>query len=127
MMYEVFDKKFIQQQQDRLFKTREEILNHLKTASNEDMHISPDQTTEDGDQAQAYLDQNVSFGLKERELHRLREVEAALERIDQGVYGICEETDEPISKKRLEKMPWARLCIEAAEALERSQGFSKVG
>lgn len=125
MMYEVFDEKFITQQKESLLKMRSEILNHLKNSKLEDLHSSADQTTEDGDQAQVYLDQNVSFGLKERELNRLREVEAALERIQLGVYGICEETDEPISKKRLQKMPWARLCIEAAEALERSSGLSK--
>lgn len=125
MMYEVFEKSFIEQQKEKLLNMKAEILNHLKNSNDEDIHLSPDQTTEDGDQAQAYLDQNVTFGLKERELNRLREVEAALERIHQGVYGICEETDEPISQKRLEKMPWARLCIEAAEAHERSTGFAR--
>ena len=76
---------------------------------------------EDGDQAQTYLNQNLSFGLRERELNKLREVEAALARIEDGSYGICEELEEPISKKRLQKIPWTRLCIEAAEQLEREK------
>lgn len=126
-MSNVFDDKFLQQQKEKLLGLKSEILNHLKKNKLEEINLSPDQTTEDGDQAQAYLDQNVTFGLQERELNRLREIDAALERIELGVYGICEETDEPIAKKRLEKMPWARLSIEAAEAIERESGFAKAG
>jgi DnaK suppressor protein len=65
----------------------------------------------------------LSFGLRERELYQLREIEAALMRIEMGSYGICEDTDEPIGKKRLEKMPWTRLSIQAAEAEEREKQF----
>ena len=83
---------------------------------------------EDGDQAQTYLNQNLSFGLRERELKRLHEIEDALARIEHGIYGICEETDEVIEKKRLEKMPWTKLSIEAAEELEREQQrFTRIG
>jgi len=47
----------------------------------------------------------------------LREIREALERIDDGEYGHCGECDEPISKKRLEAIPWARHCIECQEEL----------
>ncbi len=49
----------------------------------------------------------------------LREIEAALERIEDGTYGICEMTGNPINADRLEAMPTARLCIEAQEEEER--------
>ncbi len=49
----------------------------------------------------------------------LREIEAALERIENGTYGICEVTGEPIHRARLEAIPTARLCIEAQETEER--------
>ena len=91
--------------------------------SNEDIHIPPDQIIEDGDQAQTYINQNVSLGLRGRELARLKEIEYALHKLAMGTYGICEETDRPVEKKRLEKMPWARLCIEAAEEQERKKNI----
>ena len=116
-----FDEKFLQEQKQLLLKTREQTINDIGQKSNDDLHVDSDEVIEDGDQAQTYLNQNLSFGLRERELNKLREVEAALARIEDGSYGICEELEEPISKKRLQKIPWTRLCIEAAEQLEREK------
>lgn len=48
----------------------------------------------------------------------LRDIAAALKRIDEGDYGICESCDEPINPKRLEVDPTARLCIDCASASE---------
>jgi DnaK suppressor protein len=61
----------------------------------------------------------MSFSLRDRELARLREIDAALYRIDEGTYGMCEESGEPIEKKRLEKQPWAKYTIYYAEQMER--------
>lgn len=113
-----YDEKFLESQRELLLKLKQEVLNKLASQT-EDLQVSPDQTVEDGDQAQTYLNQNVSFGLRERDIIRLREIEAALYRIDDGSYGICEETEEAIGEKRLQKMPWARLSIGAAEQIER--------
>lgn len=118
MAHPYYEEKFLEQQRELLLKLKQEVLNKLSSQT-EDLQVSPDQTVEDGDQAQTYLNQNVSFGLRERDILRLREIEAALYRLDDGSYGICEETDEPIGEKRLEKMPWARLSIGAAEQIER--------
>jgi len=49
----------------------------------------------------------------------LREIDAALLRIDEGIYGTCNNCDEPIAHKRLEFDPTTRLCIECAEQAER--------
>ena len=123
-----FTKTWIESQKKALLTIKEEIVNRLAEMGTEDLHVDTDQVIEDGDQAQTYLDQNVNFGLRERELHRLREIDAALHRIEDGSYGFCEETDEPIGKKRLEKMPWTRLSIQAAEQEEReAQRFHKIG
>ena len=118
MAHPYYDKKFLDSQKELLLQLKQETLNKLANQT-EDLQVSPDQTVEDGDQAQTYLNQNVSFGLRERDILRLREIEAALYRIDDGSYGICEETEEAIGEKRLQKMPWARLSISAAEQIER--------
>lgn len=54
----------------------------------------------------------------ERILNQLYEIDAALGRIEQGVYGICEETFELIESPRLLTIPWTRLSIEGAEIRE---------
>ncbi|TNF27522.1 MAG: TraR/DksA family transcriptional regulator [Deltaproteobacteria bacterium] len=121
-----FDKKFLESQKSKLLELKSQIMNSIAEHGNSDFHVDKDQTTEDGDQAQAYQDQNVAFGLRERDLQRLRDIDIALSKIDDGSYGFCEETDEPIGKTRLEKMPWARLSVEAAEELEKEQGRFRI-
>lgn len=54
-----------------------------------------------------------SLGLSET--YELREIEAALARIDEGTYGICESCDEPIDPRRLEVVSYARLCVACRE------------
>src|SRR5690606_8448403 len=118
-----FDSKFLDNQKKKLIEHKNQILNTMRNTPVEDLQISPEDSVEDGDLAQVVASQNVSFGLREREIKRLREIDVALRKIEEGTYGYCEMTDEPIERKRLEKMPWARLSLEAAEEVERSQGF----
>ncbi len=73
--------------------------------------------------------QEEEFGLelrtRDRERKLLRKINAALNRIDEGTYGYCEETGEEIGVKRLEARPVATLCIEAQERRElRKRQFS---
>lgn len=126
-MAKTFDEKFIQSQKKKLIEFKNQILNSMKNTQIEDLQISSDDASEDGDLAQVVISQNVSFGLREREIKRLREIDVALRKIDEGTYGYCEVSEEPIEMKRLEKMPWARLSLEAAEELERKQGFRVAG
>jgi DnaK suppressor protein len=116
-----FDKKFLDSQRKKLLNLKTDIMNSIQNKIHDEIAVPSDELIEDGDQANTYISQNVTFGLRERELQRLREVEYALSKIDSGSYGICEEYDEPIEKVRLEKMPWARLCIQAAEEQERER------
>ena len=50
--------------------------------------------------------------------NQLLEIEMALARIEQGTFGFCEETEEPIESERLLAIPWTRLSIEGAEMRE---------
>ncbi|MCM0605892.1 MAG: TraR/DksA C4-type zinc finger protein [Xanthomonadaceae bacterium] len=52
---------------------------------------------------------------------QLREIDLALERIEQGTYGICEETEEEIEADRLMAIPWTRVSFEGAEIRETNQ------
>ena len=64
-----------------------------------------------GDTATATYDRELDEGLEEGAQHTLAEVEAALQRIEDGSYGVCEVCGEPIGAERLSAIPWARLCI----------------
>jgi DnaK suppressor protein len=122
-----FDKKFIQAQKESLLQIKNGILNHINEKGLSEIQVEKDQTCEDGDQAQAYQDQNLSFGLMERDMKKLHDIDHALAKIEDGTYGICEDSDEPISKKRLEKMPWAKYTIESAEQIEKEHGLLHYG
>ena len=65
-------------------------------------------------------EQEFTLGLVEKDRNLLREINAALAKIQNGTYGICEGTGKPISRPRLEAQPWARYSIEHARQLERS-------
>lgn len=65
--------------------------------------------------------QELAAGLIDGERQLLYEIDQALERIEQGTYGICEGTGRPISKARLEAVPWARYCIEYERMLEEGK------
>lgn len=60
---------------------------------------------------------------RQRQSERLREIAAALRRIEEGEYGYCEVTGEPIGLQRLLAYPTARLSLEAQHALEHTQRF----
>ena len=67
------------------------------------------------------FEQEFALELMGSERKLLEEIYEALKRIDNGVYGICEGTGEPIAKARLEAKPWARYCIEYAKMIESGQ------
>jgi DnaK suppressor protein len=64
-------------------------------------------------------EQEFTLGLMEKDRNLLREINSALAKIQDGSYGICEGTGNPINKARLEAQPWARYSIEHARKLEQ--------
>lgn len=66
-------------------------------------------------------EQEFSLGLMDSERKLVREIFDAIKRIDRGTYGICEGTDQPIPKARLEASPWARYCVEYASLIEQGK------
>jgi DnaK suppressor protein len=72
-----------------------------------------------GDQAAGTLDRELDYTLKEDAEQVLAQIDAALKRIDDGTYGMCERGDKPIGEERLEARPWATLCIDHQREVER--------
>lgn len=73
------------------------------------------------DRASSELDLELELKARERDLRLLNKIDAALRRVEDGSYGYCEETGEPISLARLEARPIATLSIEAQELHERME------
>ncbi len=67
------------------------------------------------DQAQALHDQFVSVEVQQRCYRTLKEIDAALDRLDAGDYGVCLSCGEPINPRRLLAIPWAAYCIRCQE------------
>ena len=67
-------------------------------------------------------DQTLSLDLAAAERNLIREIDAALQRIDDGVFGLCVATGKPIRKERLAELPWARYSIDAARQMEGRRG-----
>ena len=65
------------------------------------------------------INQQISCSIRDREIFKLRRIDQALERVQDGTYGHCEECDDEIGMKRLENQPWSELCIVHAEEKER--------
>jgi RNA polymerase-binding transcription factor DksA len=67
------------------------------------------------------MEREISFDIASKEGRLLREIDDALRRIYNGVYGICESTGAAISRARLEALPWARYTLQEQENMERMQ------
>lgn len=86
---------------------------HLDTSND----YYPDPT----DRASAESDRNFDIRVKDRERKLILKVKDALQRVDDGEFGICEDCGEPIDMKRLEARPVTTLCIECKIAREEEE------
>jgi DnaK suppressor protein len=73
------------------------------------------------DRASLETEHSIELRTRDRERKLINKIEAALKRIEDGTYGYCEETDEPIGLRRLEARPIATLSLEAQERHERME------
>ena len=104
----------------KLLEWRDELLQDSETtlkSLQEDTAPEPDIA----DRATVESDRSVQLRARDRERKLIAKIDAALHRIEDGTYGYCEETDEPISLKRLEARPIATLSVEAQERHERME------
>jgi DnaK suppressor protein len=97
----------------KLLSTKQDILNRFRAAQRE-LAFS-DRGGDEGDQSVAHIAEHSFLVSQERMRNQLLEIEMALSRIENGTFGICEETEEHIEPERLLTIPWTRVSIEGAE------------
>ncbi|MCG2722334.1 MAG: TraR/DksA C4-type zinc finger protein [Thermodesulfovibrionales bacterium] len=83
----------------------------------------PEQTvfSDLGDQASAEIDRNFMLKIKGRERKLIKKIEEAVERIDEGIFGICDKCGEEIDIRRLEARPVTTMCIECKTVQEEEE------
>ena len=94
-----------------LLRESDETLQHLQEGGLQEADIA--------DRAQAEADRSLELRTRDRARKLIAKIDSALQRIEDGSYGFCEETHEPIGIRRLEARPIATLSIEAQERHER--------
>ena len=98
---------------DDILKESKETLSHLQ----DENHVLPDIA----DRASSETDRSLELRTRDRQRKLISKIDAALKRIEDGSYGYCEETGDPISLRRLDARPIATLSIEAQERHERRE------
>ena len=86
-----------------------------------DMTGSTELFADPADRATAESDRAFTLRIRDRELHLIKKIQSALQRIDDGSYGICDECGEDISISRLKARPVTRLCIKCKEQQEQNE------
>ena len=114
------DKNFIERMKQSLSELKSEIIDNL-VASNEDFkQIVEGMDPKDmADIASDDIDRKMIETLGSQELKRLKLIDSALTRIEQGKYGLCMKCGKKIPQDRLDAIPYALMCIECKTAEER--------
>jgi DnaK suppressor protein len=104
---------------DDVLKEAKETLQHLQ----EENQNHPDLA----DRASSETDRAIELRARDRQRKLIAKIDAALQRIEDGTYGYCEDTGEPIGLKRLEARPIATFSVEAQESHERRERIYSSG
>ena len=104
----------------KLARWRSELLDE---SSNTLIHLQEESgpSPDFADRASTETDRSIELRTRDRERKLINKIDAALKRVDDGTYGYCEETGDPINLRRLEARPIATLSIDAQERHERRE------
>src|SRR5512147_1308133 len=112
-------KKDLKRFRDLLIAKRNGILRNAQRTLSEDMTLDANDLPDEMDLASSEYLQSFTFRLRGREKAFLDKIQKALEKIDNGTFGTCDDCGEKISIKRLEARPETTLCIRCKEDQER--------
>ncbi len=120
------DREFIEKQRVRLEELRAELVRVVEGLQEDQQYRAEEEEDftqhDSGDKSHSLFTRELDAGVEQTVERRLRNVERALQKIEEGTYGICDATGEPIPKGRLEAVPEALYTIEAQRQQENSRG-----
>jgi RNA polymerase-binding transcription factor DksA len=119
--------KFLQEQKQALLNLRDELLPNMQNVTRDHLrsgasNVSSSSGQHIGDAGSEAEVRDLTIRLLDKDREQLFEIDAALERIRRGTYGICEISLDPIPKKRLQVRPFCRLTVKCQEEYEKKHG-----
>ena len=105
-----------------LLEMREELIRNARRAMTGDMALDPDDFPDEIDSASSESGLAFIGRLRERERILVQKIDRALQKIEEGEFGICAQCGEEIGVKRLEARPVAELCIDCKSQQEKLEG-----
>jgi DnaK suppressor protein len=119
------DQEFIERQRARLEELRDQLV-RMRDGLEEDQRFRADEEEgftqhDSGDMSQSLFTREVDATIEQQVERRLESVERALQKVEEGTYGICDDTGEPIPRGRLEAVPEAIRTVEAQQRFERER------
>jgi DnaK suppressor protein len=125
MENEELDREFVEKQRARLEELRAELIRMVEGLEEDQRYRAEEEEDftqhDSGDMSHSLFTRELDATVEQTLERRLRNVERALQKIEEGTYGICDDTGEPIPKGRLEAVPEAIYTVEAQRRHERER------
>jgi DnaK suppressor protein len=119
------DKEFVEKQRERLEELRAELVRMVEGLEEDQQFRAEEEEDltehDSGDLSQSLFTREMDATVEQTMQKRLQSVDRALQKIEEGTYGICDDTGEPIPRGRLEAMPEAIYTVEAQQRRERER------
>ncbi len=103
----------------RLLQMRKEVIKEVSEASSAAREIAQEGTPDIGDMSSNTYSRDLLLNLSETQRQKLRDIDAALDRLESGVYGVCVRCEETIAPKRMDVRPFSRYCIDCKTEVEK--------
>lgn len=111
----------------KLFESQKKSILFNDRVLRDDFSVCEDDRYDEVDQATTDVEQSMRMRLRNRELLYIKKINEALQRIEEGDFGECEECGEDIEVRRLEARPTATLCVSCKEEQERKEILTASG
>ena len=112
-------KKFLAKTREQLLETKTRLLGEIDSELRAERESTKDEGMDSYDLASEERDREINLILSDRERAKLKQIDEALERLDEGAYGVCESCGLEIAEERLVAMPFSRLCRDCQQDQER--------
>jgi DnaK suppressor protein len=115
----MMDEQQLAEARERLLRLRKEVLQEVNNALAASKELGQDGVADLGDMSANTYHRDILLNLSETQRQKIRDIDAALERVAKGQYGICLRCDEPIAPRRMEVRPFSRYCIDCKSEVEK--------
>jgi DnaK suppressor protein len=112
-------KKFLSKAREHLLDMKTKLLGEIDSELRAEREANKDEGMDTYDLASEERDREINFILSDRERVKIKQIDDAIERVDDGSYGVCESCGLEIAEPRLDAMPFTRLCRDCQQDQER--------